>query len=231
MTVGTTTVPTGNDTTDADLHATSAPRISNPGGDQHAAGNATAQLNALPRKPIQPRGEMIPPEVKTKGPLDAQRPPTDIRMPKAMRNQPSHPDRTADEHGSASAQAVKRGHQVAMIKVPDKEDDTAYQQWLTKGSLIVTPTRPVATLPTPPDSPIQIGRTYTNGQTYHDWQTQGKVTSPMVVAPSAANAKVREVPRQGWMKPLSVDWTLRNVQEARSDNAAHAQLMLWMHKD
>ncbi len=33
------------------------------------------------------------------------------------------------------------------------------------------------------------------------------------------------------MKPLSVDWTLRNIQEARSNNAAHAQLVLWMHKD
>ncbi len=33
------------------------------------------------------------------------------------------------------------------------------------------------------------------------------------------------------MKPLSADWTLRNVQEARSDNAARAQLVLWMHKD
>ncbi len=33
------------------------------------------------------------------------------------------------------------------------------------------------------------------------------------------------------MKPLLVDWTLQNVQEARSDNAACAQLVLWMHKD
>ncbi len=33
------------------------------------------------------------------------------------------------------------------------------------------------------------------------------------------------------MKPLSADWTLRNVQEARSDNATHAQLVLWMHQD
>ncbi len=86
-------------------------------------------------------------------------------------------------------------------------------------------------LPTPPDSPIQIGRTYTDGQTYQDWHTQDRVTSPMVVVPSVANVKVREVPRQGWMKPLSADWTLQNVQEARSDNAAHAQLVLWMHKD
>ncbi len=92
-----------------------------------------------------------------------------------------------------------------MIEVPDEDDDTAYQRWLAKGSPIETPTRPVARLPTPPDSPIQIGRTYTDGQTYQDWQTQGKVTSPTVVVPAAANAKAREVPRQGWMKPLSVD--------------------------
>ncbi len=136
-----------------------------------------------------------------------------------------------DREEAASTQAVERGHQVAMIEVPDKEDDTAYQQWVAKGSPIVTPTRPVAMLPMPPDSPIQIGRTYTDNQTYRDWQTQGKVTSPTVVAPITADAKVREVPRQGWMKPLSADWTLRNIQEARSDNATHAQLVLWMHKD
>ncbi len=118
-----------------------------------------------------------------------------------------------------------------MIEVPDEDEDTAYQRWLAKGSPIVTPTRPVATLPMPPDSPIQIGRTYTDGQTHQDWHAQGKVTSPTVVAPSTANAKVREAPRQVWMKLLSVDWTLRNVQEARSDNAAHAQLVLWMHGD
>ncbi len=58
----------------------------------------------------------------------------------------SHPDhpsgyRGADERKeAASAQAVERGHQVAMIEVPDEEDDTAYQRWLTKGSPVVTPT-------------------------------------------------------------------------------------------
>ncbi len=77
-----------------------------------------------------------------------------------------------------------------MIEVPDEEDDATYRRWLAKGSPIVTPTQPVATPLTPPDSPIQIGQTYTDGQTYQDWQTQGKVTSPTVVAPSAANAKV-----------------------------------------
>ncbi len=77
-----------------------------------------------------------------------------------------------------------------MIEVPDEEDDTAYQQWLTKGSPIVIPTQPAMALPTPPDSPTQIGRIYTDGQTYQDWQTQDKVTSPTVVAPFAADAKV-----------------------------------------
>ncbi len=118
-----------------------------------------------------------------------------------------------------------------MIEVPDEEDDTAYQRWLAKGSPIVTPTQPVMTLPMPPDSPIQIGRTYTDSQTYQDWQTQGQVTSPTVVMPITADAKVKEAPRQGWMKLLSVDWTLQNIQEVCSDNAAHVQLVLWMHKD
>ncbi len=58
----------------------------------------------------------------------------------------SRPDHSFGYRGAeerkeaASAQAVNRGHQVAMIKVPDKDDDTAYQWWLAKGSPIVTPT-------------------------------------------------------------------------------------------
>ncbi len=203
--------------------------------DQHAVGKTIAQPASLHTPPIQPGGVMIPPgsqDQRTVGCATAETAPSNVGALNETKNQPSCPDRRiANEHGSASAQAGKRGHQVAMIEVPDEEDDTTYQRWLAKGSPIVTPTRPVATLPTPPDSPIQIGRTYTDGQTYQDWQTQGKVTSPTVVVPSVANAKVQEVPRQGWMKPLLVDWTLRNVQEARSDNAARAQLVLWMHKD
>ncbi len=120
-------------------------------------------------------------------------------------------ERTAAGQEAARAQAVEMGHQVTLIEVPDKEDDTAYQRWITKVSPIVTPTQPVATLPMPPDSPIQIRRMYTDGQTYQDWQTQSKETSPMVVAPTMADAKVREVPRQGWMRLLLVDWTLQNV--------------------
>ncbi len=211
MHLWTTPTPTGDDTTDADPHAAGAPCTSDPGGDQHAAGNARTQPVSLHSLPIQPGGVMIPPESqdrRTARCAIADAAPSNVGAPNETKNRPSRPDRTADEQGSASAQAVKRGHQVVMIEVPDEEDDTAYQRWMAKGSPLVTPTRPVATLPTPPDSPVQIGRTYTNGQTYQDWQTQGKVTSPTVVAPSAANAKVREVPRQGCMKPLSADWTL-----------------------
>ncbi len=189
---------------------------------RHAIRKTIAQPVSLHTPPIQPGGVMIPPgsqDQRTAGCATADAAPSNIRAPNETKNRPSRPDRTADESGPASTQAVKRGHQVAMIEVPDEEDDTTYQRWLAKGSPIVTPTRPNATLPMPPDSPIQIGRTYTDGQTYQDWHAQSKVTSPTVVVPSAANAKVREVPRQGWMKPLSADWTLRNIQEARSNNA------------
>ncbi len=110
-------------------------------------------------------------------------------------------ERIAAGQEAASAQVVERGHQVTMIEVPDEEDDTAYQRWIAKGSPLVTLTRPVMTLPMPPDSLIQIGQTYTKGQTYEEWQNQDKVTSPTVVMPPTADTKVREVPRQGWMKP------------------------------
>ncbi len=150
-------MPTGNDTTDADPHATGAPSNSDPGGDQHAAGNAVAQPASTQPMPIQPGGVMIPPGSQDRRTTGCAAAPTNVRAPKATGTQFPRPDRTADEHGSANAQAVKRGHQVAMIEVPDEDDNTAYQRWLTKGSPIVTPTRPVAMLPTPPDSPIQIG--------------------------------------------------------------------------
>ncbi len=66
-------------------------------------------------------------------------------------------DKKAAGLESASTQAVKRGHQVIMVEVPDEEDNTAYRWWLTKGSSIVSLTRRTAMLPTLPDSPVQIG--------------------------------------------------------------------------
>ncbi|PBK58911.1 hypothetical protein ARMSODRAFT_1027861 [Armillaria solidipes] len=38
----------------------------------------------------------------------------------------------AERKEAASTQAVKRGHAVTMVKVPDKEDDMVYQVWLAK---------------------------------------------------------------------------------------------------
>ncbi len=61
VTMRTTPVSTGNNTTDADPHAASAPSTSDPGGDQHATGNAVAQPASTQPMPIQPGGAMIPP--------------------------------------------------------------------------------------------------------------------------------------------------------------------------
>ncbi len=117
---------------------------------RHAVGKTIAQPVSLHTPPIQPGGVMIPPESqdrRTAGCATADAAPSNVGVPKETKNRPSRPDGTANEHGSASAQAVKRGHQVAMIEVPDEEDDTTYQWWLAKGSPLVTPTRPVMTLP------------------------------------------------------------------------------------
>ncbi len=61
-------------------------------------------------------------------------------------------ERTAAGQEAASAQAVKRGHMVTMIEVPDPDNDTAYRQWLQKGSPIVSLKQSTATLPTLPES-------------------------------------------------------------------------------
>ncbi len=149
-----------------------------------------------------------------------------------MKNQPSCLDgRTAAGQEAASAQAVERGHQVVMVEVPDEEDDTAYQRWLTKGSPLVILTQPVVTLPTPPDSPDP------NQTNVHQWPDLPGLADPKQGDLTNGSCALRgqcegsRGPRQGWMKPLSVDWTLQNIQEVRSDNAARAQLVLWMHKD
>ncbi|SJL16237.1 uncharacterized protein ARMOST_19757 [Armillaria ostoyae] len=36
---------------------------------------------------------------------------------------------------------------------------------------------------------------------------------------------------RGWYKPFEIDWMLRAVCEARNDNAAHAMLFIWTHRD
>ncbi len=109
--------------------------------DRHTVGKAIAQPVSLHTLPIKPGGAMIPTGSQDRRTVGCATAPNTAGTPNATENRPPRPSgRTADEQGSTSAQAVKRGHQVAMIKVPDEEDDTAYQRWLAKGSPIVTPT-------------------------------------------------------------------------------------------
>ncbi len=160
------------------------------------------------------------------------------------------PTKAAERKEAASAQAVKRGHQVTMIEVPDNEDDTSFQRWTASGSPTISPKKHAEVLPTPPESPKIPTKTphwdlrctdivspkgpptspppdKEAGPTYI---TKNEVTSPTVAMPSAASAKVVEVPHQ-WMQPFEVDWTLRAICEARNDNAARTALAVWIHKD
>ncbi len=109
---------------------------------------------------------------------------------------------------AASAQAVKRGHQVTMIKVPDNEDDTSFQEWIKSGSPMIFPKQHISTLLTPPDSPTIPTKTPKkplnpislppNEGVGPMYVRKDKVTSPTVATPSVAGAKVEEAPHQ-WM--------------------------------
>ncbi len=106
---------------------------------RHAVGKAIAQPVSLHTPPIQPGGVMIPLGSQDRRTVGCATAPNTAGMPNATENQPPRPGgRTAAGQEATSAQVVERGHQVAMIEVPDKEDDTAYQRWLAKGSPIVT---------------------------------------------------------------------------------------------
>ncbi len=123
---------------------------------------------------------------------------------------------------ATSTQAVKRGHQVTMIEVPNEEDDTAYRRWLDNGSPIASPKQHQIALPTPPESPITTMKTLPNKGV--------EVTLPTVAMSSVTSAKAQEVSHR-WMKPFEVDWTLHTICEAHNDNATCAALCIWMHKD
>ncbi len=110
----------------------------------------------------------------------------------------SHPDNSSGYHEAeerkeaASTQAVKRGHMVTMIEVPDPDDDTVYRQWLKKGSPVVSPKRKSAKLLTPPDSPksSEMNSPLPNKGVGPTYITKNEVTSPTVATPSVASAKV-----------------------------------------
>ncbi len=63
-------------------------------------------------------------------------------------------DKKAKRKEAASAQAVKRGHQVTAVEIPDNEDDTSFIKWVAKGSPMISPGPQEVILLTPPDSPM-----------------------------------------------------------------------------
>ncbi|SJK98935.1 uncharacterized protein ARMOST_02213 [Armillaria ostoyae] len=63
---------------------------------------------------------------------------------------------------AASAQAVKRGHSVTCIEIPDEDDDTAFQLWLAKERLpAVTQTETTSSKPARPSTkPVTFQKWY-----------------------------------------------------------------------
>ncbi len=112
----------------------------------------------------------------------------------------SHPDnssgyREAEERKeAASAQVVKRGHQITMVEVPDDEDDTSFWKWVTGSSPTISPKRKSAVLLTPPKSPTKTTSSLPNEGVSPTCVSKNEVTSPMVATPSVASAKVQEAP-------------------------------------
>ncbi len=63
-------------------------------------------------------------------------------------------DKKAERKEATSTQAVKRGHQITMIEIPDDEDDTSFQKWIARGSPTISLKPCRRALPTPPESPM-----------------------------------------------------------------------------
>ncbi len=140
------------------------------------------------------------------------------------------PTKAAKGKEAASAQVVKRGHQVTIVEVPDEDNDISFQRWLAMGSPTISPKPCQMALLTPPETPKKKHSPLPNKGVGLNDIRKNEVTSPMVAKSLVTGAKVQEVPHR-WMKPFEVDWMLQAVQEAHSDNAAHTALCTWIHKD
>ncbi|SJL01310.1 uncharacterized protein ARMOST_04630 [Armillaria ostoyae] len=117
----------------------------------------------------------------------------------------------------ASAQAIKRGHSVVMIEVPDHEDDTSFKLQQNK----VAATNADACGPSPKQkSPLQereaerpIGN---DTSVSKGWEAAKHM--PPTVAP------------QEWLKPFETEWTWRAIKDAKDESSARAILLNWIHK-
>ncbi len=138
--------------------------------------------------------------------------------------------KAAERMEATSAQAVKRGHQVTMIEVPDEDDDISFQRWLATGSPTISLKPRATTLLTPPESPLTSQKPLPNEGVVLTCIAKNEVTSLMVATPSMASVKVQEAPHR-WMRPFEVNWMLCAVCEAQNNNAACATLAVWIHCD
>ncbi len=137
--------------------------------------------------------------------LDSQKP----RPGRACPDNPSGHHGAEERKEAASAQAVKRGHTVTMIEVPDSEDMTAYERWLQRGSPVVSPKRKPAAMPTPPDSPKTTSPPLNEG-VGPTCVSKNEVTSPTVAVPSTGQCK-------GCRGPSPTIQTLRGRLDASRD--------------
>ncbi len=109
---------------------------------------------------------------------------------------------------AASAQAVERGHQVTLTEIPDNEDDTSFI--MNKKANLTPPLETAVTSPTVVEpsqvdvmakEALQLSRTYTSGETYHEW-----------------------------LKLFGAEWTLRSIVQAKTESEVKAILKNWIHK-
>ncbi|SJL02911.1 uncharacterized protein ARMOST_06252 [Armillaria ostoyae] len=93
--------------------------------------------------------------------------------------------RPAAGQDPTSTQAVKRGHQVTCIEVPDEDDDTAFQLWLAKERL-----------------PAMARKEATSNEPAQSSTTGNELNSVPMTKPDSR-----------WLKPFDVDWMLRTLRQ------------------
>ncbi|SJL00662.1 uncharacterized protein ARMOST_03975 [Armillaria ostoyae] len=107
----------------------------------------------------------------------------------------------------ASAQAIKRGHSVVMIEVPDQEDDTSFVLQQNK----VAATDADACGPSPKrKSPLMEKEAE---------RPLGNDTSVSKGQEAAKHAPLTEAPQE-WLKPFETEWTWRAIKDAKNESSA-----------
>ncbi|SJL08820.1 uncharacterized protein ARMOST_12191 [Armillaria ostoyae] len=117
----------------------------------------------------------------------------------------------------ASAQAIKRGHSVVMIEIPDEEDDTSFIRQQNKVAATnadtcgPSPKRKSPLMEKEAEHPIGNDTSVSKGR-------EAAKHAPPTVAP------------QEWLKPFETEWTWRAIKDAKDESSARAILLNWIHK-